>query len=335
MKSQTRNSSYKKLFSLLKESEDFFEVQILQRICDDYNRYHEHDFLVLEELLDSNSDVKSCPRCGSIDIIGHGKDKNGTQRFKCKDCGKTFNIAKNTLFFSTKINMKAWMAFLECVLSGTSLSAACITAKIAPSTGTKWMHKIFEALKYYQDDILLEGDIYIDETYVHEDKSKIYYVENANNVKKLPRGISRNQICILLATDDTRSFAFVTVHGRPQRMVSHKVCKKHIKKQSHLIGDQDKSLTYTSKQLKLTRTQYKSNTEEAYKNLVPIDQLCNRLKFFINKHRGFKKELLQDYINLFIFIENEKRKDDDLYKATMKLMKLMFTYKKVSSETTE
>ena len=75
---------------------------------------------------------------------------------------------------------------------------------------------------------------------------------------------------------------------------------------------------------------YKSNTYEAYENLEPIDQLCARFKFFIDKHRGFKKKFLADYINLFIFIDNEKKIEKDLYKTTLKLLKMMFEYNKSS-----
>lgn len=51
MNRQTKNSSYRKLASLLKDSEDDFEMQILSRILDDYNSYHEHDFLSFEKLV--------------------------------------------------------------------------------------------------------------------------------------------------------------------------------------------------------------------------------------------------------------------------------------------
>ena len=54
-------------------------------------------------------------------------------------------------------------------------------------------------------------------------------------------------------------------------------------RESHIIGDEDNSLTYTAKNLDLTRTMYKSNTELTYEKLEPVDQLCNRLKFFLNK----------------------------------------------------
>ena len=37
-----------------------------------------------------------------------------------------------------------------------------------------------------------------------------------------------------------------------------------------------------------------------------------------------------DYINLFIFIDNEKKIEKDLYKITLKLLKMMFEYNKSS-----
>lgn len=330
MNRQTKNSSYRKLASLLKDSEDDFEMQILSRILDDYNSYHEHDFLSFERLVTKERKLE-CPSCRSIKVLKNGKDKNGTQRYKCKDCGKNFNILENTLFFSSKINIKAWYAFLECILNGTSVKAACMTAKISVITGSSWMKKIFKALNSYQDNILLGKTICIDETFVHEDASKIEYKEEIGKIRKVKqkyRGISRNKICILIATDQKLSFAHATNHGRPQRLINYEVCKKHITPGSLLISDIDNSLVYAANQLNLKRITYKSNTEEAYKNLEPIDNLCGRLKHFLNKHRGFKKDILQDYINLFIFIENEKNIENDLYEVTIKLLKMIISSQK-------
>ena len=327
--SQTKHSSYKKLSSLLKSSEDVFEVQILERILSDYNSYHENNFKKLEELSKNRNEI--CPYCSSKSVMKYGKHVNGTQRYRCKECDKIFNFATNSLFFSSKVNIKAWFAFLECILSGTSVSAACITAKISAPTGSSWMKKIFAALRSYQENIVLGNTVYIDETYVHEDKSKIFYFEEVGkikNVKKQPRGISRNKICIILATDTKKSFAEIVNHGRPKRAKNYEICKKHIMENTNLIGDEDTSLTYTAKEMNLNRTMIKSNTYEAYETLAPIDQLCNRFKFFIDKHRGFKKDILQDYINLFIFIDNEMHNENDLYLVTIKLLKLILECKK-------
>ena len=93
----------------------------------------------------------------------------------------------------------------------------------------------------------------------------------------------------MIATDKKKSFALRVNNGRPQRLKNFEICKKHIMPGSHLIGDEDTSLTCTANQLNLSREMYKSNTEEAYEHLEPIDQLCSRFKLFLAKHRGFKK----------------------------------------------
>ena len=325
MMSQTRNSSYKKLFLLWESSEDMFEKEVLGRILTDYLKNHRNEFSAYDKLLHEFRKPE-CPECHSNNFIKYGKNRNGTLRYLCKECGKTFNCASDTLFFSSKVNIVVWFSFLECLLNGTSVRSACITAKISTVTGTAWMKKIFYTLRNYQESIVLNETIWIDETYVHEDSSKIYLLEEIGKIKKVrkqPRGISRNKICILIATDKANSFAEIVCHGRPQRIPNYNICRKHLKTGSHLIGDEDSSLTYAANKMNLTRTMYKSNTEEAYRNLEPVDQLCARLKFFIDKHRGFKKELLQDYLNLFILIDNEKKTDGDLYKVTIKLLKLM------------
>lgn len=42
---QTQNSSYTKMFSALNETEDFFEVDVLSRIQEDYLKYHENNLV--------------------------------------------------------------------------------------------------------------------------------------------------------------------------------------------------------------------------------------------------------------------------------------------------
>ena len=324
-------SSYKKLFSRFSTTNDKIEKDVIEKIKNDYEKYHKHDLKMFEDIFVMNEIV--CPICNSKKIKVHGYDKNRIKRFKCNDCGKTFNRFTNSLFGSNKINLSAWFVFLECLLSGTSTSAACLAAKISLITGSRWLKRIFTVLKNYQNNIKLDSTAYIDETYIHVDSSKIEYKDEIGKIKKVlkePRGISRNKICILIATDSKNSFAEIVGTGRPSRIKNYEICKRHLKSNSLMIGDMDTSLTYAASLLNIKRKQYKSNTKEAYKILEPIDQLCNRFKFFINKHRGFLKEELQDYINLFIFIENEKYKYADLYLVTKRLLELLFTYKKAN-----
>ena len=85
-------------------------------------------------------------------------------------------------------------------------------------------------------------------------RAKIEYKDEIGKIKKVrkqPRGISRNKICILIATDTKKSFALIVNHGRPQRIKNYEICKKHIMPGSLLIGDEDTSLTDTVNQMML------------------------------------------------------------------------------------
>lgn len=42
-----------------------------------------------------------CPHCGCIDVIRHGKHPDGTQRYKCNYCGKTFSGSSNSIISNT------------------------------------------------------------------------------------------------------------------------------------------------------------------------------------------------------------------------------------------
>ena len=158
--SQTRSSSYKKLFSQLEESEDIFERLILDRIQIDCDRFHEQDLKAFVELLPAQ-EVTECPNCGSYDFISYGKDRNGFHRYRCKKCNHIFSETKSSLFFASKINTKAWFEFLEGLLSGTSVHTACLAAKISPVTGSVWMKKTFLTFKGLSRKYLSrQGSIY-------------------------------------------------------------------------------------------------------------------------------------------------------------------------------
>jgi transposase-like protein len=36
--------------------------------------------------------ILSCPRCSSLEVIRHGKDPNGVQRYRCRACTYTFRV---------------------------------------------------------------------------------------------------------------------------------------------------------------------------------------------------------------------------------------------------
>lgn len=59
--------------------------------------------LDIEEFLTDKkfSNGRLCPYCGKNHIVRNGHRADGTQRYKCKDCNKTFVVASNSIVSGT------------------------------------------------------------------------------------------------------------------------------------------------------------------------------------------------------------------------------------------
>lgn len=99
-----------------------------------------------------------CPQCESEKIIKHGFFK-GKQRYKCKCCGKTFNIFTNTILSWSHFKEK-WDDFLFQMKSQATLRDA--EDKIGVSYGALfyWRHKLMNLLKSEEEE-LMKGNIEI------------------------------------------------------------------------------------------------------------------------------------------------------------------------------
>ncbi|WP_319756526.1 hypothetical protein [uncultured Sphaerochaeta sp.] len=88
---------------------DMPEATALQAFIDESNQdnYHRKHPAISDtgevELLNS-LEVKECRHCRSSVIQRFGFTPNGVRRFRCKDCGRTFNALTNTIFDSLLVS---------------------------------------------------------------------------------------------------------------------------------------------------------------------------------------------------------------------------------------
>ena len=146
--------AYSVLFST--ENLDDPKKLYVKFLNEDYIEKHK---LNISEFIGLVQQKKSCPFCDSSNFKKNGKYKNGNQKYICKDCGKTFSDSTNTFFFSSKVNIRAWFAFVNSIVSNSTLDSACQNAKIARNTGFIRRKRIFLALQNYQNDIILDNKL--------------------------------------------------------------------------------------------------------------------------------------------------------------------------------
>lgn len=263
---------------------------------------------------------KHCPFCQSESFIKYGHDRNGINRYKCV-CGKSFKPTTGTIFDSRKIGICEWIEYCLNIFRYVSLNADSWNNRNAISTSKYWLEKLFLTLENSQSNVVLSGTVWLDETYYSLMLRDRIRDENGN----LLRGLSRNQICIGVATDKKHTICFFEGFGKPSQKRSYETFKDHIASGSTLIHDKEKAHKKLIEKLELKCASYSSSDlkglADSENPLDPVNRIHCLLKMFLNAHSGFCRDEIQDYLNLYSFVINSP--SDHLEKVE-KIINLVF-----------
>ena len=79
-----------------------------------------------------------CPICGKTHISRNGHRKDGTQRYICRDCGRSFVASTNTIVSSTKKKLSVWEKYIDCMMNGMSVRKTASACGIHRNTAFAW-----------------------------------------------------------------------------------------------------------------------------------------------------------------------------------------------------
>ena len=250
--------------------------------------------------------IYSCPYCGSDDFIRYGHYKSGIRRYFCKDCSHYFCAVTGTIFEDKKIPISEWIEYLLHLFEFHSITTSARDNRNAYSTIKYWLIKVFSVLKHYQQNIILEGNVFLDETFYSLRKSEILTRPDG----KKYRGISRNKLCVACGRDDKGHVILLCENtSKPSDRSTWKTLGSHIAQKSHLIHDGEHSHNILIEGLSLTSEVYDSLEIRKLKDednpLDPINEIHSLAKRFMREHGGYNRDNLQDFMNLIAFILNE------------------------------
>ena len=83
-----------------------------------------------------------CLHCGEHHVRENGHREDGTQKYVCVGCGKSFTITTNSIFSDTRKGIGEWQGFMRCMADGKSLDASAIECGLTHATAFAWRHKI-------------------------------------------------------------------------------------------------------------------------------------------------------------------------------------------------
>ena len=245
----------------------------------------------------------SCPYCGSRDIRKAGSSRDGTQRYSCRGCLRRFSPLTGTVFDSRRIPMSEWIEYLRFLFEMHSVTTGSRDNKNAITTGFYWLGKVFLVLRGSQSGTVLRERVFLDETLFSVVRSK----EATKDGKRL-RGISRNKICVGVATDGRNTAAFCENVSKPSKKSTLTAFAKCIEPGSVLVHDGDNSHSSLIKALRLTSETHPTSETKGMSDrenpLDPVNGIHSLIKRLMREHGGFRRENIQDWMNLACFILN-------------------------------
>lgn len=154
---------------------------------------------------------KTCPHCRETNVVLHGKDQNGRQRFRCRGCARTFNILTGTPMARARKPEK-WGRYLSCMTDHLSIRNIIETGiGVNHRTAWRWRHRFLKAAAN-DNGAVLSGVIEADETFfVRSFKGDRGWTKGRPPENRAARpsgwgavtnGISRQQVPVMTAVDN-------------------------------------------------------------------------------------------------------------------------------------
>ena len=180
----------------------------------------------------------ACPACHSHHLHRHGH-AHGLQRWRCVPCGRTFNALTGTPL--ARLRHKAlWLDYADCLLASDSVRKAARQLGVHRNTTFRWRHRFLSLAKTDRPHGL-HGIAEADELYLLESQKgarKLTRPARRRSGHALKRGISNEQVCIVVARDRTgQTLDFVAGKGALTQAQLHRCLLPMIDQDILLVTD--------------------------------------------------------------------------------------------------
>ncbi|MGX9777402.1 IS1595 family transposase [Janthinobacterium aestuarii] len=180
----------------------------------------------------------ACPACDSAHLHRHGH-AHGLQRYRCVPCGRTFNALTGTPLARLR-HKSLWLDYADCLLASDSVRKAALQLGVHRNTTFRWRHRFLSLAKTDRPHAL-HGIAEADELYLLESEKgsrNMTRPARRRGGHAHKRGISNEQICILVARDRTgQTLDFVTGKGALTKAQLHHCLLPVIDKDVLLVTD--------------------------------------------------------------------------------------------------
>jgi transposase-like protein len=243
---------------------------------------------------------RACPACRESRIHRHGH-VHGLQRFRCAGCGVTFNALTGTPLARLRLKSR-WLEYLDCVLNSTTVRGAARAVSVHRNTSFRWRHRFLDLAKHDRPQ-RLTGIAEADELYLLESQ------KGARNLDRAPRrhggaatkrGISDEQVCVLVARDRTgQTRDFVTGKGPVAKRHLHEHLLPVLDSDVLLVSDSNAAYRYFAKEAGITHEAVNLRSGERVRGAIHVQNVNayhSRFRGWLARFHGVATHYLPNYL---------------------------------------
>jgi transposase-like protein len=243
---------------------------------------------------------RRCPHCGGDKSVGRGH-ADGLRRFRCKDCGKSFNALTGTPLARLR-KKESWLEFGQSLSEGETVAASAERCGVAGSTAFRWRHRFLKAAK--NATRALSGIVEVDETFLlssRKGERKLDRKARKRGGKAKKRGHSRELDCVLIAADRSGS----TISGilsAVTALAAKAVLEPVLGTDALMVTDGAKIYPPCARALGVSHAVLNLSAGERMRGELHIQTVNSRhegLKTFLRPHRGIATKYLDSYLRWF------------------------------------
>ncbi|MBR1440899.1 MAG: IS1595 family transposase [Lachnospiraceae bacterium] len=258
----------------------------------------------------------ACPHCGGRHVVRQGHRNDGTQRYLCRECGKTFVPTSKTIVSGSRYGLSVWEKYVGCMIDGLSVRKAATVCGIHRNTAFAWRHKILGALQKMADSVKLDGIVEADETFFpvsykgNHRKGSFVMPRRAHKRGKSVRvrGLSREQVCVPCAVNrNGLSLAKASNVGRVATRNLHAVYDSRFSSDCVLVTDKMNAYTRFANKNGISLIQLKGGkAQKGIYNIQHINNYHSQLKRFMYGFNGVSTKHLNNYLTWHNFVNYAK-----------------------------
>lgn len=267
-----------------------------------------HNKCTIESIEDTIGTVESCPYCHSDSFHKWGM-RSGLQRYRCKECHKTFNALTLTPLARLQ-HKEQWVKYAQDLKEGKSIRASAKYCHIHTSTSFRWRHRMLQIpLKTKADH--LTGIVELDETYFLESFKGNRHIDREPRKRggtASKRGISSEQTAVLIVRDRSGNTTDAILEKSNQDTIAE-VIVPAVDNDALLCSDKKpvyrafaNKYHFTLETINLSKKEY-TNGIIHVQNVNAYD---SRLKSWMKRFHGVATKYLESYLGWMRLLDREK-----------------------------